>query len=63
MKINKIILVRHRDTGKYGHAIHQEKAGIGRSYRVRLLEDYGVEHTLNIPSFHLSFEVMDDVEE
>ena len=60
MKTNKIILVRHRRSGKYGHAVHQDRAGIGCSYEVRLLESYENVHTCNVPSFYIYYEVLDD---
>ena len=56
-------LVRGIQSGEYGHATKVHNYKIGMDYiEVRMLDHYEVVHTCTVPSFYLTFEVMDEAD-
>ena len=57
----KNILVKGRTSGEYGHATKVFNHKIGMHYiEVRMLDTYENVHTVTIPSFYLTYEVLGD---
>jgi len=57
----KNILVKGIQSGEYGHATKVFNHKIGMHYiEVRMLDAYEDVHTVTIPSFYLTYEVLGD---